>query len=135
MAVRQHNCGLILISIPILSFRNQGKWRNLSQNGQFSGEYFNCTFLNLKHSISLLQQNCLISWPKTWHIHFESNDYKAFVKDQKEITLNKFLTSQTRDLEKQRVTQPVKKCPLFCRTRTNSVDHEAATQSHHKHIF
>jgi len=45
------------------------------------------------------------------------------VKDQKGITLNKFLTSQTRDLlEKQRVTQPVKKHPLFCRTKTHSVD-------------
>jgi len=61
MAVRQHNCSLILISIPILSFRNQRKSRNLSQNGQSSGEYFDCTFLNLKHSIRLLQQNCLVS--------------------------------------------------------------------------
>jgi len=103
MAVRQHNCSLILISIPILSFRNQRKSRNLSQNGQSSGEYFDCTFLNLKHSIRLLQQNCLVSWQETWHIHFESNDYKVFVKDQKGITLNKFLTSQTRDLlEKQK---------------------------------
>jgi len=124
MAVRQHNCGLILISISILSFRNWGKSRHLSQNGQSSGEYFDRAFLHLKNSISLLQQNCLVSWPETWHIHFESNDYKAFVKDQKGTTLNKFLTSQTRDLlEKQRVTQPVKKCPLFCRTKTHSVDH------------
>lgn len=124
MAVRQGTCGLILISISIPSSRNWGKSRNLSQNGQSSGEYFDWDFLNFKHSISLLQQKCLVSWPETWHMHFESTDYKAFVKDQKGITLNKFLTSQTRDLlEKQRVTQPVKKCPLFCRTKTHSTDH------------
>jgi hypothetical protein len=81
------------------------------------------------------QQNCLVSWPATWHIHFESTDYKALVKDQKGIILNKFLTSQTRDLlEKQRVTQPVKKCPLFCGTKTHSADnmkpHPIPTQAH-----